>query len=441
MRSDWRYFPTIMQQTMQNLSLVINSSTNFEQEIDGLTTSMSSSFSSSGCVTPASTASYMSHRPSGDSEASYLQYMSGSPSINDASPTTPVDMNNFSIDPSSIEPGRFALASYFEDYSMAHGMIDNDVPVLSLPDSALKPPQGYWDTLGYASTYVMDPNEMCNAGVGNLFHSLQAQTMISEPTEENQWPSEPVYNACAQSINQGTRRWVSMDSRQDEQTIVPSQTLVEQPTAPLIKPEPLDLQKETSELSSSMQGLDMQTYHSTLMSSSLPPLSPPSKARAKKVPSMSAGRTSKSSPGIVKLSGFQYFTSRRSGRPLPYNKIAERRRVLHNAEKPNGYACGFRKADGQQCDKSFKRKEHLTRHIKTHTGEETRQCPFCPKRIQAAREDNLKTHIEKTHIKESPSGRNERFWLNPVTKKRERITYELMRRMDTELAARWRVKK
>ncbi|MCJ1251968.1 hypothetical protein MMC30_009206 [Trapelia coarctata] len=426
---------------MQNLSIVINSSTNFEQEVDSLTTSMSSSFSSSGCVTPASTSSYMSRRPSRDSEGAFLHYMSGTPSLNSASPTTPVDMNSFSVDPSSVDPGRFALASFFEDYPMSHGIIDHDVPVLSLADPALKPPQAYWDTLGYASAYVMDANEMCNAGMGNLFQSLPAQTMISQPAEENQWSLEPVYDTCVQSINQGTRRWVSMNSQQHAQTIVPSQTLVEQPTTPLIKPEPLELQSEASELSNSMQGLDLQTYQSALISSTLPALSPSSKLRAKKTPSTSAGRTSKSSPGIVKLAGFQYFTSRRSGRALPYNKIAERRRVLDNAEKPNGYPCGLRKADGEICDKSFKRKEHLTRHTKTHTGEQTRKCPFCEKKIQAAREDNMKTHIEKTHIKESPSGRNSRYWEHPVTKKKERITYELMRRLDTEMASRWKVKK
>ena len=426
---------------MQNLSIVINSSANFEQEPDSLSTSMSSSFMSSGCATPASTASYLSRRPSRGCETSYLQYMSGPPSISDPSPTTPVDMNSFSIDPSSVEPGRIALASFYEDYSMSHGLIENDVPVTSPADSALKPSQGYWDAIGYASTYVGDANEMCVVGMGNLFHNLPAQAMISQPAEENQWPSEPLYDACVQTVNQGTRRWVSMSSQQHAQTIVPSQTLVEQPTTPLIKPEPLDLQNESSELSNSMPGIDMQTYHSVLLSSTRPVLSPPSKARAKKASTASTARTSKSSPGIVKLSGFQYFTSRKTGRALPYNKIAERRRVLDNVEKPNGYACEYRKVDGQICDKSFKRKEHLTRHVKTHTGEQTRQCPFCPKKIQAARDDNLKTHIEKTHIKDSPSGRNERFWVNPATKKKERITYELMRRMDTEMASRWKLKK
>lgn len=429
-----------MQQTMRNLSIIINASANFEPEPDSLTTSMSSSFASSGCVTPTSSASYMSRRPSRGSDCSFPQYMSGQSSINSASPTTPVAMNSFSMDPSSFEPGRFVPGSFFEDIALAHGIGDSDVPMLSLAESAPKPPQGYWEALSYTGQYVMDANEMYNPGMSNLLQGYSAQTMVSQPAEESLWSSGPMYETCSQPINQSSCRWGSMNSQQHAQTIVPSQTLVEQPTTPLIKPEPFDLQQEVSELPNPMEDLDMSTYRPTLIPSSLPTLPPAPKARAKRSPFTPTSRTAKGSPGIVKLSSFKFFTNR-SGRALPYSNIAERRRVVDNREAPNGHMCDQKKANGEMCDKSFKRKEHLTRHKKTHTGEKTRKCPFCARRIQAAREDNMKTHIEKTHIKESPSGRNERYWLNPVTKEKFRITHELMRAMNLEVCSKWKGKK
>ncbi|KAI9741788.1 MAG: hypothetical protein M1834_000174 [Cirrosporium novae-zelandiae] len=46
-------------------------------------------------------------------------------------------------------------------------------------------------------------------------------------------------------------------------------------------------------------------------------------------------------------------------------------------------------------DKSFRRPEHLKRHMRKHTGEDVHKCPLCDKTIK--RNDNLKAHV-KRHI-------------------------------------------
>lgn len=398
-----------MQRTIQNLSLAMDNSTHFEDDIDGLATSISSSFTSAGCVTPATITSYISCRPPGASPSSFLQYMSGPSSDNSGSPTTPVGMSSFNLEASIYDPARLGLANIFEDFPMTHGLVDNDIPSLSLADTTPKP-ETSWDALGYAGGYMIG---VPNMYTDSMSDTIPVQPMIPQQPRENQWCSEAVYNTCPQPTS-GACLMGSLGLQQPEQTIVPSQTLVEQPSTPFIKTEPLDLR--------------------------LPTLPPPLDAVAKKVRTASTGRVrkfSKCPSGIARISG--YHTSRKSGRVLPYSDVAERRRVVDDLEVPRDmHACDRAKADGTKCGKLFKRKEHLTRHKKTHDGKNTDKCFFCDREIKAEREDNMKTHVEKTHIKETPSGRNKRHWLNPVTKKEERITYELLRRL--KLDARWKVK-
>lgn len=58
------------------------------------------------------------------------------------------------------------------------------------------------------------------------------------------------------------------------------------------------------------------------------------------------------------------------------------------------------KCDEAGCSKSFSRKEHLMRHIVSHTGKKLFACPICRKYF--SRKDNLKKH-KKTHQENSSS--------------------------------------
>uniref|UniRef100_A0A914CN27 C2H2-type domain-containing protein n=1 Tax=Acrobeloides nanus TaxID=290746 RepID=A0A914CN27_9BILA len=51
------------------------------------------------------------------------------------------------------------------------------------------------------------------------------------------------------------------------------------------------------------------------------------------------------------------------------------------------------------CNNSFKKSTHLSRHVRTHTGDKPFQCKYCPKAF--ARSDNLLVH-ERIHTGDKP---------------------------------------
>lgn len=66
----------------------------------------------------------------------------------------------------------------------------------------------------------------------------------------------------------------------------------------------------------------------------------------------------------------------------------------HNSGKPKDrYACKF-------CAKVFPRSANLTRHLRTHTGEQPYQCKYCERSFSIS--SNLQRHVRNIHNKEKP---------------------------------------
>ena len=61
--------------------------------------------------------------------------------------------------------------------------------------------------------------------------------------------------------------------------------------------------------------------------------------------------------------------------------------------KSNKYSCTF-------CGKNFPRSANLTRHLRTHTGEQPYQCKYCERSFSIS--SNLQRHVRNIHNREKP---------------------------------------
>ena len=73
-------------------------------------------------------------------------------------------------------------------------------------------------------------------------------------------------------------------------------------------------------------------------------------------------------------------------------------KVGHQASRGTGsrggrYTCKF-------CSKSFPRSANLTRHLRTHTGEQPYKCKYCERSFSIS--SNLQRHVRNIHNQEKP---------------------------------------
>ncbi|XP_076329943.1 MDS1 and EVI1 complex locus protein EVI1-B-like [Tachypleus tridentatus] len=90
--------------------------------------------------------------------------------------------------------------------------------------------------------------------------------------------------------------------------------------------------------------------------------------------------------------GFSSFDLQRSHFEKIENQMSDILSQQLNKNK-NGYSCKF-------CGKLFPRSANLTRHLRTHTGEQPYKCKYCQRSFSIS--SNLQRHVRNIHNKEKP---------------------------------------
>ncbi|KAB7501093.1 MDS1 and EVI1 complex locus protein EVI1 [Armadillidium nasatum] len=99
--------------------------------------------------------------------------------------------------------------------------------------------------------------------------------------------------------------------------------------------------------------------------------------------------------GFNRVSGLDMLKAQINAPGRPYNELGRPYDLMasHIPRSKDRYACKF-------CGKVFPRSANLTRHLRTHTGEQPYKCKYCERSFSIS--SNLQRHVRNIHNKEKP---------------------------------------
>ncbi|MCJ1475554.1 hypothetical protein MMC13_004217 [Lambiella insularis] len=372
----------------QSLHVNINVDNDFDYEPEGAASSMSSDFSSSGSLTSSSTSPYSSRRHSKCSENWTTQYPSRASTSISTSPTTPVDAHFFSLSSfrnashAFVGPSELHWTASQKPYANQRRMDDGWSTMAEVSDE--------WsnrmeldDLSAFQHGQVILDAMNAHLPEQQSFPGMSGLPDVPEPADHVYCPPCPMFGSPFASPAPGCRFGGASGSGSQTMTVSPSQTLVNHPLTPQstlatafqtpVKVETPDWRYQFQERSSPMPS-------STTALSDIHTIPSPT------------------------------FLTPDFEEELEVNDVGARVRKGRAVKTtPKGpYVCDDIDGDGRQCSRRFRRREHLTRHCKTHTLDLTDPCPVCGIRLKGGRTDNLYSHIRKTHLEPTMSGRNSR---------------------------------
>jgi uncharacterized Zn-finger protein len=125
------------------------------------------------------------------------------------------------------------------------------------------------------------------------------------------------------------------------------------------------------------------------------------------------------STSYFKMPRSSYYMPQNDGMPIPEITTEEVAIILPpSTNEERRYKCG-----APNCTRVFKRKEHLQRHFRSHTGEKPFQCTVCNKYF--SRSDNLAAHM-KHHSKRNSLSNSDPSLMPDRKKSKTEIPAELL---------------
>ena len=275
--------------------------------------------------------------------------------------------------------------------------IEENVPALSPQRCTPSPNPDFEDSSKMnGSKKESTPLDLTTRREGLEILSMSRLTSSSSPEVPERKPS-PQKDASSKSDPRTDHPFFSIsDLLKEPESKVTSSTssqpspLTETPTKyPLAYPRPL----HPSYLFDMCRNLERNSERKSILPPPMPsrtyPLIPPF------FPPTSIGNVGNIGIGLHRNPGLDLLNAQFSASSRPFNELSRQYDLIspHISRPKDRYSCKF-------CGKVFPRSANLTRHLRTHTGEQPYKCKFCDRSFSIS--SNLQRHVRNIHNKEKP---------------------------------------